>query len=72
MLECNKDRCQQRSIVKSKQPLKYRLADHPGYIVNQHIDKATGAHYNLPGHSLANLRVTVLEQVKINSDSYRK
>ena len=72
MLECNKDKCQQRYIGESKRSLKYRLADHRGYIVNQHIDKATEAHYNLPGHSLANLKVTILEQLKINSDTYRK
>ena len=72
MIECNIDRCKQRYIGESKRPLKHRLADHRGYIVNQHIDKATGAHYNQPGHSLANLKVTILEQVKVNCDMYRK
>ena len=72
MLECNKDKCKQRYIGESKRPLKHRLADHRGYIVNHHIDKTTGAHYNQPGHSLANLKVTILEQVKVNCDSYRK
>jgi hypothetical protein len=34
--------------------------------------KATGAHFNKPSHSLANLTVTVLEQVKFKDESYRK
>ena len=72
MLECSKDICQQGYIGQSKRPLKYCLADHWGYIVNQHINKATGTHYNLPGHCLAYLGVTVLDQVKINSDNYLK
>ena len=72
MLECNKDNCKERYIGESKRSLKTRLADHRGYIVNHHVDKATGAHFNQPGHSLANLRVTILEQVKVNSTSYRK
>ena len=72
MIECNIDRCKQRYIGESKRPLKHRLADHRGYIVNQHIDKATGAHYDQPGHSLANIKVTILEQVKVNCEMYRK
>ena len=44
--------------------LKHRLADHRGHINNQVVSKATGAHFNLPGHSLANLKVTILEQTK--------
>ena len=72
MLECNKDNCKERYIGESKRSLKTRLADHRGYIVNHHVDKATGAHYNQPGHYLANLRVTILEQVKVNSENYRK
>ena len=33
---------------------------------------ATGAHFNLPGHSVANLTVTILEKVKKKCDLYRK
>ena len=32
----------------------------------------TGAHFNLPGHSVSDLSATVLERVKINDISYRK
>ena len=51
--------------------LKFRLDDHHGY-VNNHVDTATGSQFNQPGHSLADISVTVLEQVRKNNDSYRK
>ena len=44
--------------------LKTRLADYCGYVRNKKTDKATGAHFNLPGHTLADLTVTALEQSK--------
>ena len=34
--------------------------------------KATGHHFNLPGHTLSHMKFTILEQVKVNSDNYRK
>ena len=72
MIQCEKDSCRLRYIGESKRPIRNRIADHRGYIVNKHLDKATGAHFNLPGHSLANMRFTILEQVKKNCTLYRK
>ena len=72
MIECNIDKCRKRYIGETRRAIKNRLADHRGYVVNNHIDKATGAHFTLPGHSLADMRCTVLEQVKVRSDLYRK
>lgn len=43
-----------------------------GYITNQVISRATGAHFNLPGHSLADLKFTILEQVRYNDEEYRR
>ena len=72
LLQCKKDNCRQRYIGTSGRQLKYRLSDHRGYISNQVVSKATGAHFNLPGHSLADLGVTILEQTRNNSEEYRK
>ena len=72
MIECNKQNCINRYIGETKKSLNHRLAEYRGYIVNKHVDKATGAHYNLLGHSLANLKITVLEQVRYNDSDYRK
>ena len=72
MLECNVEKCRQRYIGESKRVSRHRFAEHRGYIVNNRVDKATGAHFNSPGHSLANMTCTVLEQVKFNDTLYRK
>ena len=52
--------------------LKYRLAEHRGYVLNQHLDKAIGAHFNITGHSLSDLKIIILEQVKKKDIEYRK
>ena len=51
--------------------LKHRLADHSGYIINQVASQATGAHFNLPGHNMADLSVSVLEQTRNSDEEYR-
>ena len=66
MIQCEKDNCRPRYIGESKRPITNRIADHRDYIVIKHIGKATGAHFSLPGLSLANMRFTILEQVKRN------
>ena len=52
--------------------LKSRIAEHKGYIAQQVSSRATGHHWNLPGHSLADLKVTILEQSKSKEEDYRK
>ena len=70
MIECKK--CKERYIGESKRALKYRLADHRGYVNREYLATATGAHFNKPGHDLSHLMVTILEQVKSKDDIYRK
>ena len=48
-----------------------RLSQHRGYVTRQTQD-ATGKHFNLPGHKLSNMKITVLEQVKNQDPIYRK
>ena len=67
-----KDNCRQVYIGETKTMLKFRLADHRGYVTNNVTSQATGEHFNLPGHSLADLRVTVIEQTARRSSEYRK
>ena len=54
----NWTKCQESNKVK------YRLADHRGYVTNLVTKLATGAHFNSVGHSLSHIKVTILEQVK--------
>ena len=58
---CEKENCKKVYIGETKRMLRFRLADHRGYISRGDKEKATCDHFNLPGHSLADLRVTVLE-----------
>ena len=67
-----KQNCNARYIGQTQRFLKHHIADHRGDISNQVTSKATGAHWSLPGHSLALMKFTVLEQVKYNSEPYRK
>ena len=73
LIECDKENCpQSRYIGETSRCVRSRLAEHLGYIRSKVTDKATGAHFNLPGHSVANLKLTVIEQVKRQSNIYRK
>ena len=72
LIECEKESCIKRYVGETGRLLKFRIAEHRGYVNNRIESQATGSHFNLPGHSLANLKITILEQVKINSEEYRK
>ena len=59
-------------IGETKRVLKFRLADHRGYFTNGVTSKATGEHFNLPGHSLTDLRASIFKQKTRISTEYRK
>ena len=71
MIECNLQTCKQRYIGETHRNL-HDTCEHIGYIRTQKLEKATGKHLNLPGHSLSNMEVLILEKVKINNLQYRK
>ena len=70
MIKCSK--CKERYIGETKRSLKERLSDHRGYVYNQKVDYVTGQHFNQPGHSLSDLKITVIEKQKNEDDMYRK
>ena len=73
MITCTKEHCKEnRYIGETGRTLKHRLADHCGYVRNKMTHISTGAHFNTPGHTLANLKITILEQVKVKDPEYRK
>ena len=69
---CKKEACRQVYIGETKRILKFRLADHRGYVLNKQTNQATGHHFNLPGHSLSDLQITAIEQVRKNDVIYRR
>ena len=72
MIHCVKDNCNMRYIAETKRIMKFRLAEHRGYVTNQILSTPTGEHFNLPGHSLADLTMVILEKVRSQDDLYRK
>ena len=72
IIECNIDNCKSRYIGMSSRSLRFRLSEHRGYVTNKITSKATGAHFNLPGHGLQNMKITILEIPKKNELEYRK
>ena len=52
--------------------LKFHLSDHRGYVVNSDTTAATGLQFNLPGHCLADLSISIKEQVKRTTQFIKK
>jgi hypothetical protein len=64
LIECKKHDCNMKYVGETRRILKFRLAEHRGFM-------STLRHAR-PGHSLSNLTVTILERVKSTDDLYRK
>ena len=54
-------KCEEQYIGQTSKSLSERLRQHLGY-VDKNVE-ATGRHFNLPGHSKWDLKVTVLEKI---------
>ena len=72
VLPCNKTNCNAKYIRKTGRIVKFRLEERRGYITKKDESQPTGIYFNLPGHSLANFKVTVIEQVIYDEEEYHK
>ena len=73
LIECTKENCTKNKYIReTKRSLRTRFGEHRGYIRNKNLEMATGAHFNSPGHSMVNVKISVNEQVKKQCDMYRK
>ena len=72
LILCNKEKCNKKYIGQTERKLKDRICEHIGYIKSKKLNEATGAHFNLPGHSVANMSVTVIEKSKKQDNNYRE
>ena len=52
--------------------MEFCLSQHRGFVVNKDTSTATVVDFNLAGHSLADMSITVIEFVKKNDLIYRK
>ena len=65
-------KCPVQYIGESDRTLQDRFAEHRGYVNNHHMNKATGQHFNLPGHRISDMEVTILEKLWNQDPQYRK
>ena len=56
----------------SERTLQTRFSEHRGYVNNKILTKATGEHYNLPGHTVADMKVSILEKVHSRNELVRE
>jgi hypothetical protein len=49
-----------------------RFREHLGYVRNKKLNEPTGNHFNLRGHDISMMKITVLEKVWTNSWALRR
>ena len=59
---CEKENCRQLYIGKTERKLKERLSEHKGS-VRRKEKNVIGVHFNGPGHSVENLKISAIEKV---------
>ena len=64
LLECDKDNCKKQYIGITHQEFRERIYQHVGYVKNKILSRATGEHFNLPGHGTHHMKFSIVEQVK--------
>ena len=69
IIQCQKDRCINGDtfiyIGETEKQIEVRIRQHIGYVRNRVLSQATGAHFNSPGHTVSDMKYSVLEQSKI-------
>ena len=69
-LSCLK--CKEQYIGETEKSLSVRFRQHRGYVRNREIEKSTGEHFNKPGHTMADMKVTIPEKVRSQDPQLRK
>ena len=59
-------------IGETERSLQERFSEHKQYVTTRQTSKATGLHFNLPGHSVSDMKVTILEKVHSQDPLVRK
>ena len=70
MIECIKENCKERYIGESERTLHDRISEHVRYLRTN--KEATGEHFNKQGHTLGDIRTTIIEKVQNQDYLYRK
>ena len=72
MIECKIQRCKANYIGETERFLHDRIFEHIRDIRTRKLEKPVAQHFNLPGHSLSDMTVTIMEKVKVNDQQYRQ
>ena len=70
MVGCKK--CTQQYIGETERSVRERFREHMGYVTASLKNKATGQHFNEPGHKVSDMTITVIEKVFNKDPRYRK
>ena len=70
MVGCKK--CTQQYIGETERSVRERFREHRGYVTANMKNKATGQHFNEPGHSISDMTITVIEKIFNKDPRYRK
>ena len=69
-ITCQK--CRMQYIGETGRQAKDRFKEHIGYVENLQLEKATGMHFNLPGHSVSDMQFVILEKIYSKDPGVRK
>ena len=58
-------------VGQTDRTLQYRFSEHRGYVSNKHLTKATGEHFNLRGHTVSDMQVSIIEKVHSTDEMVR-
>ena len=58
--------------IKSICSLQSKFSEHLGYVRNQQISKATGEHFNMKGHQISDMEISIIEKLHNTSYLFRK
>ena len=70
IINCKK--CKQQYIGETHKTLKDRMLEHLGYVRREEVQKATGSHFNQPGHQMSDMSISVFERINNYDPQYRK
>ena len=62
-VQCKKERCRLDYVGASSRMFSTRMGEHLNAVRNNDTSYATGEHFNLPGHSAADMQMTIIELV---------
>ena len=69
-ITCKK--CKMQYIGETDRSLQDRFSEHKGYVANHRLHKATGHHFNLPGHKISDMEVSIVEKIFNTDGQFRK